>query len=848
MNRSLAELAPRNAVVALDGAVRDLTDRVAVLRQAGERESLLAPLDAMAAELRTSLKSYDPRTVVAGLEREISALADRMEILVEAAINPDTLNRIQQQTEEVRNLLAAAATRSVPLERLEHQIGELADRVEQLGASPTPQLESAQVAASLADLRSEIERASIPSTFTLIERRLEQIAARLDEEVFQPAQKAGDLSAIQDLARRIDQIHQTLETSFHPQIDIGALDASLKELSAKVGNTNSEPLAALMREISDKLPSAGQGAADAGLTAVERMLAGIVDKLDRLPQPEPLTNLQSIERLLQSLDAKLDFGAERPFSRDFIAGIAERVAEHLEKDSSFRPNTQRLFDQIGDIRDRLEVLSGLEGMQTLMRTLSGQLASFFGELASKDEDETPSTGVWASPAASPSHAVRGIDGLTSMDSSTSGELRQRWPSIPVNKEQSSSSPSSDDEVLLEPGAGKPNDLREAREAVPDTLSKTNPSVSAHIAAARRAAHSALSEGGGYSIPAAVPAGGRGIQRAKALYAHHRRSVLLAAAFAIVAMAAMRLIALHAPIVEKSELNAGPVKTAEIRASSSKAGDFVPASPRGARPVDTTPTASITRLSESAKANTPTGTAGEELSAAISAALPTSLRDAIGAGSSAAQYELAQRLFEGRGMPQDQQAAAMWFERAAASGFAPAQFRLGTLYSKGVGVQRDAAAAKRWYTKAAEAGNARAAHNLAVLFAEPVGEAPDYVEAAKWFRKAAEFGVRDSEFNLAILYARGLGVDQDFRRSWLWFSLAAAQGDVDAAKKRDEIAAKLTPDALAAAADDLAKFKVSKSDPAANEVAAPIGGWDGKSAPALSQTPSPSAVASPTAAP
>ena len=37
MNRSLADLAPRNAVVALDGAVRDLTDRVAVLRQLGER-------------------------------------------------------------------------------------------------------------------------------------------------------------------------------------------------------------------------------------------------------------------------------------------------------------------------------------------------------------------------------------------------------------------------------------------------------------------------------------------------------------------------------------------------------------------------------------------------------------------------------------------------------------------------------------------------------------------------------------------------------------------------------------------------------------------------------------------
>src|SRR5208283_4087211 len=127
-----------------------------------------------------------------------------------------------------------------------------------------------------------------------------------------------------------------------------------------------------------------------------------------------------------------------------------------------------------------------------------------------------------------------------------------------------------------------------------------------------------------------------------------------------------------------------------------------------------------------------------------------------------------------------------------------------------------AAAKRWYTAAARSGNARAAHNLGVMDAEPVGEKADYVEAAKWFRRAAEMGVRDSQYNLAVLYARGLGVAQDLRQSWMWFSLAAAQGDADAAKKRDEVAAKMDPDALAAAADALSKFKAMEPDPAAND--------------------------------
>ncbi len=850
MNRSLAELAPRNAVVALEGAVRDLTERVALLRQEGERESLLAPLDAMAAELRASLKLRDPQAVVAGLEREISALAGKVDALAEAAISPESFDRIQRQTEEVRNLLAAAATRSAPLERLERQISELADRVEQLGSSPAPQVESEQMAASLADLRGEIERSTPLSALMLIERRLEHIAVRLDQEIAQPAQDEGGRHTLEDLARRIDGVRQSLDAGLQSQIDTSALEASLKELSAKLESPNSEPLAALMRDISDKLDAAGHKDAEANPDAIEPMLAEIIDKLDRLPQRGSTADLHSIERLLQSLDAKLDFGAGRTVGREIVGQIAEEVARRLEKDFAFRIDAQGLAEQIAYIHDRLEALSDLDGMQSLMRKLSAQLVGFTGEPSNNDEDETPSLAVRTSPSGSSKSIVRRIEALDATDSSTSDGLRPPFKAVtPANEEDSALSQSADDDVLLEPGAGAPQRVREARDPTREISSKTNPSISVHIAAARRAAHSALSEGGGQNAPDAAPAVARGIERAKSLYVNHRRSVLFTAAFAIIAIGAVRLIGVHAPFAQKSELNGHSAKTAVAGGSPVKpdalALAIAPTAPR----VDTTPTASIASASEAARANSPNGTAGPQLSATIAAAVPTALRDAIVAGSPAAQYELAQRLFEGRGVPQDQQAAALWFERAASSGLAPAQFRLGTLYSKGVGVQRDAAAAKRWYAKAAEAGNARAAHNLAVMYAEPVGETPDYVEAAKWFRKAAEWGVRDSEFNLAVLYARGLGVDQNLRQSWLWFSLAAAQGDADAAKKRDEVAAKMDPAALAAAADDLAKFKVAKPDPAANEVASPPGGWDGKPGVSpLSQTPASFGLVTPTSAP
>ena len=57
MGRSLADLAPRNAIVALEGAIRDLVQRVEMLRQSGHGESMLAPLEAMAAEFHAALRA-----------------------------------------------------------------------------------------------------------------------------------------------------------------------------------------------------------------------------------------------------------------------------------------------------------------------------------------------------------------------------------------------------------------------------------------------------------------------------------------------------------------------------------------------------------------------------------------------------------------------------------------------------------------------------------------------------------------------------------------------------------------------------------------------------------------------
>ena len=217
---------------------------------------------------------------------------------------------------------------------------------------------------------------------------------------------------------------------------------------------------------------------------------------------------------------------------------------------------------------------------------------------------------------------------------------------------------------------------------------------------------------------------------------------------------------------------------------------------------------------------------------LPAALGTNLRTAALKGDAAAQFEVGIRLAKGRAVPQNFTSAAEWFERAARKGLAPAQFRLAGLYEKGLGVKKNLETARRYYMAAGEAGHAKALHNLAVLYAEGIDGKPDYQTAAKWFGKAAGYGVADSQYNLAVLYARGIGVEQNLAESYKWFALAAHDGDAEAARRRDELVARLDQQSWQAAIKAVQAFVPQQQPEAALHVKAPPGGWDQPSVSAL----------------
>jgi tetratricopeptide (TPR) repeat protein len=92
------------------------------------------------------------------------------------------------------------------------------------------------------------------------------------------------------------------------------------------------------------------------------------------------------------------------------------------------------------------------------------------------------------------------------------------------------------------------------------------------------------------------------------------------------------------------------------------------------------------------------------------------------------------------------------EPLAAYGSTDAQVVLGVMYDAGKGVPQDDNAAAKLYRQAADAGNAQAQNNLGVMYEKGRGVDLDFAEAAKWYGLAAAQGFEQAKKNLSELSA------------------------------------------------------------------------------------------------
>jgi localization factor PodJL len=379
MSRVLTDLAPRNAVAGIEGAVRDLSQRVASLQDRALRESLAQPVDEIVSAIRETLRAHDPREAVANLDRDIHAIARKVDTLAGSQIDPEVFERIRRQTEDVRNMLTAAATRPMPVDRLEKQIGELADRIDRLTASRSPNVDSARVLASLAQTHEQIERSTPSAALGLIERRLEAIAGKMDQAIARSqAVTAIAPKAVEELARRIESVRQTIETRQPTPIASASLEAGMRELSAKLEETQAasphpQALEAWMRDVSAKLQDM-QGARREP-DKLEAWMSDVTAKLQDM-QADRL-DPAALEAWMREIAARLrETQAARQDPRSLEAWMRE-VSATLQETQAARADPEALRawmrEVSGKLQETLAARADPEPLITWMRDISAKL-------------------------------------------------------------------------------------------------------------------------------------------------------------------------------------------------------------------------------------------------------------------------------------------------------------------------------------------------------------------------------------------------------------------------------------------------------------------------------------------
>ena len=137
------------------------------------------------------------------------------------------------------------------------------------------------------------------------------------------------------------------------------------------------------------------------------------------------------------------------------------------------------------------------------------------------------------------------------------------------------------------------------------------------------------------------------------------------------------------------------------------------------------------------------------------------------------------LFNGHGVPKDEEGAFELMLKAADLGAAAAQRQVGLWYLVGRCVKKDERVATQWLQKAALAGDKIGQAAWGRCLFDGTGVAQDMSGAVKWFVKAAEAGEVEAQVRLADCYRMGQGIQADGQLAVKWYSKAIDQDDADA---------------------------------------------------------------------
>src|SRR6516165_7258834 len=799
----------------LEGQLRRITAQIESLHSTG-LDKVIAAFRSDLADIRRQLTEALPRKAIESLCAEVEALARRVDRSRERTGDADAIAGIERGLADVRDALRGM----IPAENLvgfDEALKALAQKLDLIIAREDPaalrQLETA-----IGALRGVVSHVASNDALNKVAEDVRNLAAKIDSL----AKRAATGQAVSALGSRIDTLTDAINASAEVAAPRG-LEKFLFDTMEKLESVRRTTDPSAFKRLEERI---GQligrlDASDARLGTMAAVERGVTDLLAHMEQ-------------LRSAEPAPAAGAN---SRPAVAAIARDVAEIKRTEQRTQDSLEAVHGPVEQVVGRLAMIES-NIHDTALRAPRSQIAPRpAGETAEPAAEKAQLAAATPSPAGAASAPAEMIGAAE----------RQDFIAAARRATQAATTPASGNEMRsrsrLRRWQGRANG--ETRESKPwakhkilvagaiALLTVSCLQIALHIFQDSRPAGNAPAPWQSPAEPTAQPqkTPNAAQPQSGSTQPLGRAEPSPAATLAPAAqpMAAPPFSLTPPPAAP----NAGP--SASPSSGSSAAPSVTPA-PAPAAPRSQWPSADSTgSLPARPMPSTlpPPAPANARVMNAPAPSIDTlphtiggpTLRAAAIAGDMSAQYEIAVRFGEGRGVARDERQAAYWLDLAAKQGLAPAQFRLGGYHEKGIGVKKDFAAARDLYLAAAAKGNGKAMHNLAVLYADGINGRPDYHTAALWFRKAADRGITDSQYNLAILYARGSGEPQNYVEAYKWFALAAKQGDVEAANKRDDIAAQLDEATLGAADLVVKSWKPEPQPDDVVKVKAPPGGWD-----------------------
>ena len=760
-------------------------------------------------DLQEAIHASDVRPQVDDLDRQMRRMGRTMDGISAGLPTIDTITRISEQTQEVRDLLTSASERSPSLTNVEGQVAKLEARLGALASAPqslTPEL-----AGTLAEVRALLDSFKPGAALSSLEQRISDLTRSIEHGV----ETGTSTQLIEGLSRRVDEIHSSLRTQLaDAAVDTRPLEGLVRGIAERIGqareaSTDFQHLEAAMREIATRIDNAPLHIDRGGVQAIEAQITRLADRLDR--SESSLKALDGVEHSLGELFSQFEVTrqvaidaaetAGRTAARDTLraalqspslaqrtpemtSGLADQMTRSIDdlralQDQSDRRN-QTMLAEIHQTMDRLaRHISALAVAPAVAEARPSSTGYAATEAAPRRPEPTDEQAVAlkAEEASVRLNRARIAEARAAEGRGT--EPRTTDAVLRAAEERASRVELDPADMLIEPGFGRAQqsgragqrfdrmlDGAESQDAAP-ARPAAGPSEAegpaSFIAAARRAARVAQASAATTASAKAAdrrpsetrPAAATStLARAKAFLAQRRRPILLSVAALVLLVGALEVVKLS--IDEPASGRAGSLESTMPDAGRSQMASRLDGAPRSVQDTSSSPRSSETGQ-ETAASSAPT---------TLPAAQPPSrppLPTFVGG------------LSKPQSVPPEASGLGETLRSLAAAGDAAAQYEAGLRYSEGHDVPRDPKQAVAYFEKAAAQGLAPAQYRLGSAYEKGVGVDRDPSLAMAWYSKAADAGNIRAMHNLAVMAAEGAAGKPDYAKAANWFQKASAFG-------------------------------------------------------------------------